>query len=57
MFPYAHDTGAVTGMEPDVEFYTLVLIEINIAAFQPFNTASFKTNFSFMFFPKLDNMK
>ena len=50
MFPYTHDTGAVTGTEPGVEFYTLSLIEINIAAFQPFNTALFKTNFSFMFF-------
>ena len=55
--PYTHDTGAVTGTEPDVEFYTLPLIEINIAAFQPFNTALFKTNFNFMFFFKLDNMK
>ena len=34
---YTHDTGAVTGTEP--EFSTLPLIEINIAAFQPFNTA------------------
>ena len=38
VFPYTHDTGAVTGTEPDFEFYTLALIEINIAAFQPFNT-------------------
>ena len=38
VFPYTHDTGAVTGMEPGVEFYTLALIEINIAAFQTFNT-------------------
>ena len=38
MFPYTHDTVAVTGTEPGVEFYTLALIEINIAAFQPFNT-------------------
>ena len=52
MFPYTHDTGAVTGTEPDVEFYTLPLIEINIAAFQPFNTALFKTNLNFMFFLK-----
>ena len=37
-FPYTHDTGAVTGTEPGVEFYTLLLIEINIAAFQNFNT-------------------
>ena len=50
VFSYTHDTGAVTGMEPRVEFYTLALIEINIAAFQPFNTALFKTNFNFMFF-------
>ena len=50
VFPYTHDTGAVTGTEPDVEFYTLPLIEIYIAAFQPFNTALFKTNFNFMFF-------
>ena len=35
VFPYTHDTGAVTGTE-------LALIEINIAAFQPFNTALFK---------------
>ena len=50
VFPYTHDTGAVTGREPGVEFYTLPLIEINIAAFHPFNTALFKTNFNFMFF-------
>ena len=50
VFPYAHDTGAVIGTEPGVEFYTLSLIEINIAAFQPFNTALFKTNFNSMFF-------
>ena len=49
-FSYTHDTGAVTGTEPGVEFYTLALTEINIAAFQPFNTALFKTNFNFMFF-------
>ena len=48
--PYTHDTGAVTGTEPGVEFYTLPLIKINIAAFQPFNTALFKTKFNFMFF-------
>ena len=36
MFPYTHDTGAVTGTEPGDEFYTLPLTEINIAAF---NTA------------------
>ena len=50
VFPYTRDTGAVTGTEPGDEFYTLPLIEINIAAFQPFNTALFKTNFNFMFF-------
>ena len=50
VFPYIHDTGAVTGTEPGVGFYTLALIEINIAAFQPFNTALFKTNYNFMFF-------
>ena len=50
VFPYTHDTSAVTGTEPGVEFYTLALIEINIAASQPFNTALFKTNFNFMFF-------
>ena len=50
VFLYTHDTGAVTGTEAGVEFYTLLLLEINIAAFQPFNTALFKTNFSFMFF-------
>ena len=52
VFPYTHDTGAVTGTEPGVEFYTLPLIEINIAAFQPFNRALFKTNFNSMFFLK-----
>ena len=50
VFPYTHETGAVTGTEPGVEFYSLPLIEINIAAFQPLNTALFKTNFNFMFF-------
>ena len=50
VFPYTHDTGAVTGTELGVEIYTLPLIEINIAAFQPFNTALFKTNFNFTFF-------
>ena len=49
VFPYTHDTGAVTGMEPGVEFMTFALIKINITAFQPFNTALFKTNFSFIF--------
>ena len=34
VFLYTHDTGAVTGTEPGVEFYTLPLIEINIAVFQ-----------------------
>ena len=38
VFPYTHDTGEVTGTEPGVEYYTLALIEMNIAAFQPFNT-------------------
>ena len=38
VFPYTYDTGAVTGTEPGTEFYTLALIEINIVAFQPFNT-------------------
>ena len=50
VFPYTHDTGAVTGTEPGDEFYTLALIEINIVPFQPFNRALFKTNFNFMFF-------
>ena len=50
VFLYTHDTGAVTGTEPGVEFYTLPLTKINIAAFQPFNTVLFKTNFIFMFF-------
>ena len=50
VFPYTQETGAVTVTEPGVEFYILPLIEINIAAFQPFNTALFKTNFNFMFF-------
>ena len=48
VFPY--DTSAVTGTEPGDEFHTLPLTEINIVAFQPFNTALFKTNFNFMFF-------
>ena len=55
VFLYTHDTGAATGTEPGVEFYKLPLI--NIAALQPFNTALFRTNFKFMFFLKLDNMK
>ena len=38
VFLYSHDTGAVSGTEPGVEFYQLALTEINIAAFQPFNT-------------------
>ena len=50
VFRYTHDSGAMTSTEPGVEFYTLPLIEINIAAFQPFNTALFKTNFNFIFF-------
>ena len=50
VFPYTHDTGAVTGTEPGVEVYILTLIEINIAASQPFNTTLFKNNFNFMFF-------
>ena len=50
VFPYNHDTGAMTGTESGVEFYTLPLTEINIAAFKPFNTALFKTNFSLMLF-------
>ena len=41
VFPYTHDTGAVTDTEPCVELYTFPLIEINSAAFQPFNTALF----------------
>ena len=45
VFPYTHDTGAVTGTEPGVEFYTLALIEIINVPFQPFNKALFKTNF------------
>ena len=49
VFPYTHDTYSVTGTEPGVEFYTLALIKINIAAFQPFNAALFKTNFNFRF--------
>ena len=50
VFPYTHDTGAVTDTEPGDEFYTLPLIEINTAAFQPFNTGLLKTNFNSMFF-------
>ena len=49
VIPYTRDTGAVTGKVSGIEFYTLALTEINIAAFQPFNTALFKTNFNFMF--------
>ena len=48
VFPYTHDTGAVTSTEPGIEFYTLAEIEINIAAFQPFNTALFKNNLFFL---------
>ena len=33
VFPYTHDTGAVTGMEPGVEMNTLPSTEINISAF------------------------
>ena len=33
VFPYTHNAGAVAGTEPGIEFYTLPLIEINIAAF------------------------
>ena len=47
VFSYTHDTGAVTGTGPGVEFYTLPFIDIRIAAF---NTALFKTNFNLMFF-------
>ena len=50
VFPYTHDTGAVTGTEPGVEFYILPLKGIHTAAFQPFNAVLFKTNFNFMFF-------
>ena len=50
VFPYTHDTGAETGMEPGVKFYTLPLTEINMSAFQPFNNTLFKTNFKFMSF-------
>ena len=50
VFPYTHDTGTVTSTEPGVEVNALPLIEINIAAFQPFSTALFKFNFNFMFF-------
>ena len=32
VFPYTHGSGAVTGTEPGVEFYTFALIEMNIAA-------------------------
>ena len=38
VFPYTHDTGAVTGTDPGDEFCTLPLTEINIAAFRPFNS-------------------
>ena len=43
------DPSAVTDMEAGDEFYTVPLAEIITAAFQTFNTALFKTNFSFMF--------
>ena len=43
VFPYTHDTGTVTGTESGDEFYPLPLIEINIAAFQPFNTLTGST--------------
>ena len=33
LFPYTHDSGAVTGTELGVECYTLPLIETNTAAF------------------------
>ena len=38
LWPYTHDTSAVTGTEPGDGFYILPLIEINITAFQPFST-------------------
>ena len=57
VFPNTHDTGAVTGTEPGAAFYTLPLVEINTSAFQPFNTALFKSYFNFIFFLELDNMK
>ena len=57
VFPYTHFTGTVNGTEPGDEFYTLPLIEMNIAAFQPYDIALFKTNFKLCFFFKLDNMK
>ena len=50
VFPYTHGTDAVTGPEPGDEFYTLPLIDLNIAAFQPVNTILFITNFNFIFF-------
>ena len=50
VFPYTHDTGAVNGMGPGVESYTLPFIEIKNAGFQPFITALFKANFNLMFF-------
>ena len=34
LFPYTHDTGAVTGTEPGAEFYTLPLIEIKSLSIQ-----------------------
>ena len=55
MFPYTHDTGAVTGTEPGFEIYILPLTEINIADFQTFNTALFKP-ISILCF-SLDNIK
>ena len=50
VFPYTHDTGAVTGTEPGVDFYTLPLIVIILRL----------SNLSiqqFYVFLKLDNMK
>ena len=38
VFPYTYDTGVVPARNQVFKFYTLALIEINIAAFQPFNT-------------------
>ena len=36
VFPYTHDTCAVTGTEPGVEFFTLALIEIKNTGFPTF---------------------
>ena len=57
VFPYTHDTGAVTGTESGVEFYTLALIEINIAAFLTFFWSGNPKHTYFCFYLALLNMR